>query len=156
MILLKNQLFSNPLNHLYHNSLLLIFQTPSSLVTNQKVTQYSQIHHQYCACSLYNTLTWLSQSDSQMKKNNLFVLHGKHSERCSAKLLKGVPKNTGRCFARILKGVLGNWWEELHTLTQMNNFLVETQGPGLFPVTSWPSFLGGQKMKSKYWEWSHL
>ena len=152
----KNQLFSNPLNHLYHNSLLLIFQTPSFLVTNQKVTQYSQIHHQYYYVHYTIPLPDFHNQTVKWKKHNLFVLYGKHSERCSAKLLKGVPKNTGKCFARILKGLLENWWEELHTLTQMNNFLVETQGPGLFPVTSWPFFLGGQKIKSKYWEWSHL
>ena len=31
----------------------------------------------------------------------------------------------------------------------MNNFLLIPQGPGLFAVTSWPSALTGQKIKSK-------
>ena len=31
----------------------------------------------------------------------------------------------------------------------MNNFLVKAQGLGLFPVTSWPSFLEGRKLESE-------
>lgn len=34
----------------------------------------------------------------------------------------------------------------------MNNFLLKTQGLGLFPATSWPPILGDQKITSNYRE----
>ena len=84
-----------------------------------------------------------------------------NTEMCSAKILVSslqkywdmFCKNRGkRCSAKVLKGILQRCSKLCYI---MNNFLVKTQGLGLFPLWSRPCILTGQKLISNYWEESH-
>ena len=100
----------------------------------------------------------------------------KATEIRSAKILKGVLetcwevfcKITEKFFAKILRTVLLKYWYDVFKNTKrwsakilkfvLKNckFLVKNQELGLFPVKSWPSILGGQKIISNCWEQSNL
>ena len=60
----------------------------------------------------------------------------KNTERCSVNLLryvlKGVLKTDEKFSVKLLTNILKNTENNVE-----NNFIVKTQGLGLFPVTSW-------------------